>query len=391
MRIALIAHAPEKGGSTDLFLQARDFLRSRGHEVHGLFGRPAATRDPRTGSEEVLPIPAGDWRERIGLYRDRVAALKPDLIYAISGRDETDVMRFLPGVRVRHCSSLEETEYFDVPYTLRRGGRFIDAFTANTPDTLEQVQRISGRPAFLLPYLFPEPLRKLEAVDGTRLLTPGAPVEVAFVSRLERFQKRTHWLPAIIRQAAASGVPIHWHFYGDGPYAGTLRRELDGRADVSFHGWIDRAALYDRLPAHDLFFLCSRWEGLPIAMVEAMRCGLACVVPDNPAGMRWTLRHGGGWLYDATSPAAAARALVDAARDRDVLLAKRREALALSGKLFSPEVAHAQFLQLEEALLQLRPNGHVLDLRTAPRFRAVGLAAYLRRMLTKLTGPVPGT
>ncbi len=110
-------------------------------------------------------------------------------------------------------------------------------------------------------------------------------------------------------------------------------------------------------------------------------------MPDNPAGMRWTLQHGGGWLYDATSPAASAAALVAAARDREVLLAKRREALALSGKLFSPDVAHAQFLQLEEALLHLRHNGEVLDLRSAPRFRAVGVPAYLRRLLTKLTGP----
>jgi glycosyltransferase involved in cell wall biosynthesis len=211
------------------------------------------------------------------------------------------------------------------------------------------------------------------------------------VGRLDSFQKRTHWLPRIVRLARDSGVRFHWHIYGQGPAEARLRRELDGHGDVFFHGWVDRATLYEKLPGHDIFFLCSRWEGLPVAMVEALRCGLACVVPDIPAGMRWTLQHGGGWLYEASSPSAAARALVVAARDRRVLLEKRREALALSRKLFSPEVARGHLLQLEQAFEGLRHNGDVLDLGTAPRFRAVSTAAYLRRMLTKITGPVPGT
>jgi glycosyltransferase involved in cell wall biosynthesis len=391
MRIALLSHAPVKGGSTDLFLQTRDFFRSRGHVVQGIFGQPAQPADPRTAEEWIVPIPRGDWRARIRAYRDRVESFAPDLVYAISGRDEADLFRFLPYVRVRHISSLEETEYFNVPYTLRHTRRFLEAVTANTPDALEQVERISGRPGYLLPYLFPEPLRQLGGIDDSRVRDARRPLEIAFVSRLERFQKRTHWLPRIIRLCEGAGVSFHWHCYGDGPGAERLRRTLAGRPDVFFHGWVDRATLYERLPGHDIFFLCSRWEGLPIAMVEAMRCGLAPVVPDIPAGMRWTLRHGGGWLYHATSPAAAARALVTAARDREVLVEKRREARALAEKLFSPDVARRQFLELEAGLQQLIRTGDVLDLDASPRFRAVSVPAYAHRLLTELARTGPGT
>jgi glycosyltransferase involved in cell wall biosynthesis len=269
--------------------------------------------------------------------------------------------------------------------------RHMEAFTANTPDALEQVTRLTGRPGFLLPYLFPEPLRATCEIDPARVLDAGRPLEVAFVSRFERFQKRTHWLPRIIGLCRSAGLALQWHLYGDGPSGEKLRRALEGQPGVFFHGWVDRSALYDRLPAHDLFFLCSRWEGLPIAMVEAMRCGLACVVPDIPAGMRWTLRHGGGWLYAARSPAEAARALAVAARDREVLLEKRREALAVSRQLFSSQAAERQYLELEAALLQLRFNGDVLDLGRARRFRAVSVPAYARRLVTLLTGTGPGS
>ena len=383
MRIALLAHAPARGGSTDLFFQARDFFQGRGYVVQPIFGMPDAAPDPRAADAWVLPERRGDWRVRMKEYRDKIESFAPDLVYAISGRDEVDLMRFLSSVRVRHISSLEEHEYFNVPFTLRKTCRFYEALTANTPDTLEQVRRISGRPSFLLPYLFPEPLHQVLEVDSSRLMDPQSPVEIAFVSRIECFQKRCQWLPEIICGCEDQGAKLAWHFYGDGPYSASLQDRLAGQSSVYFHGWVSREDLYQRLPLHDIFFLCSRWEGLPIAMVEAMRCGLACVVPDIPAGMHWALERGGGWLYDAHSPRAAVDALLLATRQREVLFEKRREALHLARELFSVARAQEQFLELERCLEKLRFNGDFLQLEHAPKFRAVSIPTYIRRLLLR--------
>jgi glycosyltransferase involved in cell wall biosynthesis len=383
MRIALLAHAPVRGGSTDLFIQARDFFRERGHTVQPIFGQGDPTPDPRTGDAWVLPPSSGDWRAHLGDYLEKVNGFQPDLIYAIGGRDEADLMRFLSHVRVRHISSLEQHEFFNVPFTLKRTRRFLEACTANTPDTLEQVKRITDRPVFLLPYLFPEPLHQITEIDSAQLLDSQSPIEIAFVGRLECFQKRCDWLPEIIRRCDERGARLAWHFYGDGPYAATLRQRLAGHASVSFHGWVSRQDLYEKLPRHDIFFLCSRWEGLPIAMVEAMRCGLACVVPDIPAGMRWALERGGGWLYHARSPRDAAETLLRATRDRELLHEKRAEALQLSGELFSVDRAREQFLNLERSFETLHFNGDCLKLDRARKFRAVSVPTYLRRLLLR--------
>lgn len=383
MRIALLSHAPVRGGSTDLLIQARDYFISRGHTIQCIFGQGAEPADPRTAGAWIVPPTSGGWRGRLREYVRLVESFQPEIAYAISGKDEIDVFRFLRCVRVRHISSLEQHDYFNVPHTLKKGRRFIEACTANTPDALEQVARISGKPTFLLPYLFPEPLNQIEDVDPARLMDTGNPIEIAFVSRLERYQKRTQWLPDIIRICEKAGANLTWHFYGDGPEAPALRARLETNPRVIFHGWVQRETLYERLPHHDILFFCSRWEGLPIAMVEGMRCGLACVSTDIPAGIRWTLEQGGGWLYQADSPAAAAAALLKATKDRKLLLEKRREALHLAKKLFTPSVAEQQYLQLEAALAQLKFNGKVLNVSRALKFYGVSVRTYLKRLILR--------
>ena len=379
MRLVLLAHAPVLGGSTDLLFQARDYFR-RANEVTVIFGEGAEPMDPRAEGAVILDSSGRTWRETLRDYVKLVESHRPDIAYAISGAREMDLFRFLRCVRVRHASSLEQHGFADIPFWLTENRDYIEACTANTPDALDEVKRLTGKPAFLLPYQLPplDPAQQAVAIPAS--IDAARPIEVAFVSRLERFQKRAHWLPEIIRHCTRAAANLRWHIYGDGPEAASLRAKLSGAANVVLHGWTARETLYRELPRHDLLFFCSRWEGLPISMVEGMRCGLACVAPDIPAGIRWTLGHGGGWLYEATSARAAAQALVEATRDREMVLQKRREALKLSAELFPASLAEEYYPRLEESMRALRFNRNVLDPATAPKFRAVPLAGYARRV-----------
>jgi glycosyltransferase involved in cell wall biosynthesis len=68
---------------------------------------------------------------------------------------------------------------------------------------------------------------------------------------------------------------------GDGPMAPDVRREVgaDGGALRSV-GWVDDPA--DLLGASDVFVSTSRWEGLPLAALEAASAGLPLVLTDVP-------------------------------------------------------------------------------------------------------------
>ncbi len=357
----------------------RGFFRARGHEVQVIFGSGTKPFDPSFGDALVLEGVFASWRERMRAYVRLVESCQPDVVYTFSGHDEFDLFRFLRCARVRHVFSLESQPFMDIPYALHTYQDYIEMLTANTPDAVEETARHTQCPCLLAPYrmIYPDEGRQDGIISP---VPPELPIQVAYVSRLEYLQKRAHWLPEIIHRCREAGANLQWHIYGDGPEAPLLHRKLAGAGDVVLHGWTSRDILYQRLPTHQIFFLCSRWEGLPVAMLEAMLRGLACVVPDIPAGIRWIIGQGGGWLYNADSPRAAADALVAATRDRTLIAKKQNEALGLSTRLFPPGQAEDYFHKLETAFQKLTWNGRALDPATAPPFRPVRWPAYLERV-----------
>ena len=105
---------------------------------------------------------------------------------------------------------------------------------------------------------------------------------------------------------------------GTGPLAPALRAQLQAaglsqRVDMPGHV----ADVLPYMARADLFVLPSRWEGFPLALVEALGCGCPVVATDCPGGSGDILQQGAlGVLVpvgDATALAAAmARVLADA-------------------------------------------------------------------------------
>jgi glycosyltransferase involved in cell wall biosynthesis len=97
---------------------------------------------------------------------------------------------------------------------------------------------------------------------------------------------------------------------GTGPEESRLRRlasSLDLESRVSFLG--SRSDVLDLLPALDVFTLSSRYEGLPIALLEAMATGIACVAT-SVGGVPEVITDGAeGLLVPPQDPEALAAAL----------------------------------------------------------------------------------
>jgi glycosyltransferase involved in cell wall biosynthesis len=104
------------------------------------------------------------------------------------------------------------------------------------------------------------------------------PEDVPVVGTVGRadFQKAPeHFLDAVaaLRHPGAVGVWV-----GGGPLLESVRRTAETRGlahRVRFVG--ERRDIADLLPAFDVFAMSSLYEGLPCAVVEAMRCGLPVV------------------------------------------------------------------------------------------------------------------
>jgi glycosyltransferase involved in cell wall biosynthesis len=240
-----------------------------------------------------------------------------------------------------------------------------------------------------VPYQLNEAFKTVGATPVTGGSGNGRVVNVCFVGRLDRFQKRAHWLPEIMDRCQSFKRNFRWHIYGQGPLEASIKASLAQRKhlnNVCFYGWMDASSLAARLPLHDVFFLCSRWEGLPIAMSEAMLCGLACVVPADSGGMTYALREGGGWLYDANSAAACATALVVATSDLKVLNQRKKEARIIARDLFSGRALDEQLAEFAAGIPKLKYNGNRIELQQAPRMYSVRPIIALKRRLRRTFG-----
>lgn len=141
---------------------------------------------------------------------------------------------------------------------------------------------------------------------------PGGAIVVGAVARLAP-QKD----PLLFVEAAIAAHDVHLLLVGDGP----LRPRVEARAREA--GVASRVHLAGRqsdpvpyLGAMDLFALTSRYEGFPLALIEARAAGLPIVAADV-GGVGEILPDGpAGWRFPAGDAAAFRRAVKDASRER---------------------------------------------------------------------------
>ncbi len=384
MKVLILSHFLGRGGSSSLAVQVCGILRENGHDAQIL----ATLRTEDRITEDALFLtdePCRPAKIVVPALLAKIEELSPDLVYSISGTNEMEVLRFLSIPRVRHFSSLESHDILDIRHLFHQAKQYFDGVTANTPDVTETLQSWSPDSSFLtgtFPYALNESLWK--EPSNPPALAPKHPLQICFIGRFEPYQKRADWLTEIIKLTNESQIPVEWHLYGDGPLKESLLLEiqqLHPKPSVHFHGWLAQTELVKRLPAHDIFFLCSRWEGLPIAMVEAMLCGQACLVPDTCAGAGYALDSGGGWLYQADSPKACAMKLVEVLSSPQTIYQARQVASRVAHEKFLGAVPERQTQDCFEMFSKVRFNGRV---ESITGFRSHTLLPPLRLFRSRL-------
>ncbi len=138
-------------------------------------------------------------------------------------------------------------------------------------------------------------------------------VIVGMVARL-RAQKRHDLALRTLAELRRRGRDVQLCVVGDGPLADDLRQlaqDLSIEDIVVFAG--DRRDAGRLLPAFDVSLLTSSYEGMPLAVLEALVAGVTVVSTDLPV-MRELLADGGGLIAKDDTPEGVADA-VEAALD----------------------------------------------------------------------------
>jgi glycosyltransferase involved in cell wall biosynthesis len=167
----------------------------------------------------------------------------------------------------------------------------------------DKVHRYGGRPVQVPNGVDTERFAPDPAVDRE----PGL---IVSAGRLEAAQKRQSDL---IRALARLDPPWRLELLGTGPHEERFRA-LAGKLGVGervrFVGFVgDRDELVDHFRRCSVFALPSRWEGLPVALLEAMSCGAPAVGTAIPAIAEVIEDGVNGRLVPLGDPAALAGAI----------------------------------------------------------------------------------
>lgn len=124
-----------------------------------------------------------------------------------------------------------------------------------------------------------------------------------------------------------------------------LARDLGVDGDVGFLGRVDRETLPRWLPDADLYVSASHSDAASVSLMEAMSCGLPCVVSDIPANREMVAEGRTGFCADFDGPAGAGR-IVEILRDPPRARQMGREARAAAVERYDAARAHDRLWEM---------------------------------------------
>jgi glycosyltransferase involved in cell wall biosynthesis len=116
---------------------------------------------------------------------------------------------------------------------------------------------------------------------------PKTPASLVFIGRLSKEKNLHNLLDAVDRNNGIESITL----VGDGPERPALeKRAIAMKAKVNFTGARPSSEIPGIISAHKIFVLCSQYEGMPKALIEAMTLGMPCLGTDV-RGIRDIIRH----------------------------------------------------------------------------------------------------
>jgi len=312
-----------------------------------------------------LRFSAGAWRHRARLHRDfdvfDFHRVEPSLLYSADPRPKNayfhqdpqtvvsaasdNLWRRLPAayerIEARAVSS------FSSAWCVRESG--VETLRRRYPSLGERIRFVpTWVDAEVFSPVAPQDRQLLRYVLAHEFAIDAQSRWIISVGRLDT-QKNPELLLAAFIRLVAQGQDLQLLIVGDG----VLRRRLEHMASaagvyarVHFLGLRPPHAIADLLRAADVFALSSAYEGMPMALLEAMGCGTPAVVSDV-GEVRRVVRPG-------------VNGVIAAAHAQEAFAAGLAEALDAPPRWRTAALAAVQAYQPEQVLAPLYDNYQAL-------------------------------
>ena len=381
-----VVHATEclAAGTLTFLIQAtRELARAGVRQVLVYSRRPdtpadvASLFDPRVELIEIEPPSRGFLRYCIALRRAllrQLSGLEDTSIHLHSSKAGFVGRLVLMGLRSRptifyspHGLSFLNRHYL-LPSLVFRA---LEWLAARIDSTLVGCSRSEAE---LLDGLGKRPAMVLEnAVDDSFFRIERQVTEVPLVVSMGRvcYQKAPEVFAAMATRFQIAEVPAKFVWIGNGDPAGEARLRAAG---VEVTGWVDRAGVQRLLSQAAVYVQTSRWEGMPLSVLQALAAGVPCVV-NNAVGNRDAVRQGmTGFVVNRLDEGLVClrRLLLDTELHQRFSLAARDDAR----KRFSNASFRARLVRL-----------YRLEAQALPKPNTVQVAAPVGARLHQVGGP----
>jgi glycosyltransferase involved in cell wall biosynthesis len=320
-----ILHVTEAfcGGVFTSLTRLSNGLASRGHDVHLAFSRRPETPDDvaahvhRSIVLHELPLvrsiaPIADVRGVLAVRR-LVNELRPDVLHLHSSKAGVlgRAAAWLTGDLQRTYYSPRGLAFLQEDHSPRARAfyRWVERSVARLGGTV--VACSQSELDLVRSAVRPERAELVENaidVDAVPLHAPrnDGRMRIGAAGRAT-YHKNPELFATIAKRLARDGVDFVWIGGGE---AADVRPLLE--AGVHVTGWLSRSDALEQTSRLDIYVHPSRWEGMPIALIEAQVCGLPAVANDA-VGNRDVVRHGvtGYVSHDAGEMAGYVQRLID--------------------------------------------------------------------------------
>jgi glycosyltransferase involved in cell wall biosynthesis len=129
----------------------------------------------------------------------------------------------------------------------------------------------------------PLPIRPLAPPQNPAPMR-NRPVVIGYSGRLIKDLKRIDRLPEIVKHLEAAEAPFRFELLGNGPDRAWIEREFAGNSNVLIHGEKTGPDYWRIMSRWDFILFVSDTEGTPLALLEAMACGVLPIYPRIGSG-----------------------------------------------------------------------------------------------------------
>jgi len=315
---------PHVGGTFSVFKSLRAGLAPYGHEVRWFGACEEGYEIPVTVQDEVsagdlLTLPAG-MGERACAVRmvDAIRTHSFDgvIINVLGDRLQTNIARYLPEdiLRIMVVHNITPGTY--------AAARSIRDYTHTTIGVSERC-RMDLVERYGFPAANTHVIENAVDAEAFKQRVPDrernpSELRVLYVGRIEDASKGVLWLKEILD---ALPKKIKLTIVGNGPDMAKLKRRLSGYwKQVDYLGAVSPLQIPTIMANHDVLIMPSRYEGLPMTLIEAMAAGCVPVVSRIRGVTDTVVDHETtGFLFPVGNYMAAASAIAMLDGNRDML------------------------------------------------------------------------